>query len=112
VADLLNKSPRLALTLIVTKFTKLIAQFGHTIVLLKSDLDVQQTHIRSGKVESGFACKHKTSLERLAKNKNSGLLRKSTNYGRKKFCNIGPWMNGESFGSPSLALKNGDLTSG
>jgi hypothetical protein len=30
-------------------------------------------------------------MESLAKDKHSSLLRKSVNYGRKKFHNIGPW---------------------
>jgi hypothetical protein len=39
----------------------------------------------------GLALKQKTRLERLARDKNSSLLRKFVNYGREKFYNIGPW---------------------
>jgi hypothetical protein len=34
---------------------------------------------------------NKTMLERLARSKHFGVLRKFVTYGRKKFCNIGPW---------------------
>ncbi len=37
--------------------------------------------------------KHQTRLERLARDKLSSLLRRSVNYGQKKFYNIGPWVN-------------------
>jgi hypothetical protein len=39
---------------------------------------------------SGLTCKHYTRLERLARDKHSSLLRKSVNYGRKKFYSTGP----------------------
>ncbi len=39
----------------------------------------------------GLAYKQQTRLERFARNKHSSLLRKSVNYGQKKFYNIGPW---------------------
>jgi hypothetical protein len=39
---------------------------------------------------SSLTSKHETRLERLARDKHSSLLRKSVNYGQKKFYNIGP----------------------
>jgi len=42
---LLNKSSCLATALGVTKFTFVRYDFGHTAVLLKPDLDVQQAHL-------------------------------------------------------------------
>jgi hypothetical protein len=42
-SGLLNKSSRLAAALGATKFITIIAQ--HFVVLLKSDLNVQQTHL-------------------------------------------------------------------
>ncbi len=41
------------------------------------------------RVRSGLTCKRYTRLER--QNKHPSLLRKSINYGRKKFYNTGPW---------------------
>ncbi len=41
----------------------------------------------------GLAHKQSTSMERLAKNKHSSLLRIFVNYGQKKFYNIGPGEN-------------------
>ena len=43
----------------------------------------------SNQVGSGLTLKHSTRLERLAKDKHSSLLRKSVNYGRKKFYSKG-----------------------
>jgi hypothetical protein len=46
-ASLLNKSSCLAAALGVTKFLKKLPWFwSHFVVFLKSDLDVQQTHLR------------------------------------------------------------------
>ncbi len=42
-------------------------------------------------VGSGLTHRHQTRLERLARNKHTSLLRKSVNYGRKKFYSTGPW---------------------
>ncbi len=42
------------------------------------------------RVCSGITRKHKTRLERLARDKRSCLLQKLINYGCKKFYNIGP----------------------
>jgi hypothetical protein len=42
------------------------------------------------RVGSGLTHKHKTRLERLARNKYSSLSRKSVNYGRNKFYDTGP----------------------
>ncbi len=39
----------------------------------------------------GLTHKYKTRLERLARDKHSSLLRKSVNYGSKKFYSTGPW---------------------
>ncbi len=39
----------------------------------------------------GKTHKHKTRMERLAKDKHSSLLQKFVTYGRKKFDRIGPW---------------------
>ncbi len=36
--------------------------------------------------------KHQTRQERFARDKHSSLLRKSVNYGRKKFYEIDPWL--------------------
>jgi hypothetical protein len=44
-ADLLNKSSCFATAIGVTKFTFVRYDFGHTAVLLKPDLDVQQAHL-------------------------------------------------------------------
>jgi hypothetical protein len=41
-------------------------------------------------VGSGLTHKHWTRLEKLARDKHSIILRKSINYGQKKFYNIGP----------------------
>ncbi len=41
----------------------------------------------------GLTHKHLTRLERLARDKHSSLLRKSANYGCKKFYSTGPWTN-------------------
>jgi hypothetical protein len=41
-------------------------------------------------VGSGLICQHKTRLEKLARDKPSGLLLIFINYGRKKFYNIRP----------------------
>ncbi len=43
-----------------------------------------------GRVGTGLTCKHYTRVERLARDKHFTLLRKSVNYGRNKFYNIGP----------------------
>jgi hypothetical protein len=40
----------------------------------------------------GLARKHWTRLEKLARDKHSGLFRKSVNYGRNKFYSTGPWV--------------------
>jgi hypothetical protein len=42
------------------------------------------------RVGSSLALKYKTRLERLDKDKHSCLLRKSVNYGHKKFYSTGP----------------------
>ncbi len=42
-------------------------------------------------VGSSLIIKYWTRLESLTRDKHSSLLRKSVNYGRKKFHNIGPW---------------------
>jgi hypothetical protein len=42
------------------------------------------------RVGSSLTRKHQTRLERLAKDKHPRLLRKSVNYGRKKFYSTGP----------------------
>ncbi len=39
----------------------------------------------------GLTRKHQTRLERLARDKHSSLIRKSVNYGCKKFYGTGPW---------------------
>ncbi len=39
----------------------------------------------------GLTHKHKTKLERLARDKHSRLLRNSVNYDSKKFYSTGPW---------------------
>ncbi len=39
--------------------------------------------------EAPFKCKHWTRLEKLAEDKHSSLLQKSTNYGRNKFYSTG-----------------------
>jgi hypothetical protein len=39
----------------------------------------------------GLAHKQQTSLESLARDKHSSLIRTFVNYGGKKFYNIGPW---------------------
>ncbi len=49
----------------------------------------------------GSTRKHKTKLERLARDKHSSLLRKFVNYGNKKFYNIDPWPEAK----PSLEVK-------
>ena len=41
-------------------------------------------------IGSCLTCKHYTRLERLARDKHSSLLRKSVNYGHKKFYNTSP----------------------
>ncbi len=41
----------------------------------------------------GLTHKHQTKLERLASDKHSSLLRKSVNYGRKKFYGLAPDVN-------------------
>jgi hypothetical protein len=38
----------------------------------------------------GLTYKHQTKLEMLASEKNSRLIQKFVNYGRKKFCSIDP----------------------
>jgi hypothetical protein len=43
------------------------------------------------RVGSGLARKHWTRLEKLAREKRFSLLRKSVNYGRKKFYGISLW---------------------
>ncbi len=45
----------------------------------------------------GLTYKHLTRLERLVWDKHFSLLRKSVNYGRKKFYNIGPVMIKKKF---------------
>jgi hypothetical protein len=40
---------------------------------------------------SSLTCKHYARLERLARDKHFGLLRKSVNYGRNKFYDTVPW---------------------
>jgi hypothetical protein len=42
------------------------------------------------KVGSSLTCKHFTRLERLSRDKHSGLLQKPLNYSHKKFYNTGP----------------------
>ncbi len=44
-------------------------------------------------VGSGLPNKHYTWLEKLATDNSSSLIRKFVTYGRKKFDNIGPWLN-------------------
>jgi hypothetical protein len=63
---------------------------------------IQVLHSRAG---SGLTCKHKTRLERLAKDKHSSLLRKYVNYGCKKFYNTGPWR----VFSPKLKINRSKL---
>ncbi len=41
----------------------------------------------------GFTQKHKTRLERLARDKRNSLLQKVVNYGQNFFYNIGPWLH-------------------
>ncbi len=41
-------------------------------------------------IGSSITSKYQTSLERLARDKHSSVLRKFVNYGQKKFYNIGP----------------------
>ncbi len=45
-------------------------------------------------VSSGLTSKYYTRLESLARGKPSSLLRKSVNYGRKRFYSTGPWCQG------------------
>ncbi len=54
---------------------------------------------------SSLASKYQTRLERSASDKNSSLLRKFVNYGRKKFYNIGPRWLGWSPVTVVLQLK-------
>ncbi len=42
-------------------------------------------------VGPSLACKYKTRLERLGRDKHSSLLQKFVNCGRKKFFRIGTW---------------------
>jgi hypothetical protein len=44
-------------------------------------------------VGSGLTRKHLTRLKKLARYKHSSLLRKSVNYGHKKFFDTGPWLD-------------------
>jgi hypothetical protein len=52
-------------------------------------------------VGHGLARKHWTRLERLARDKHPSLLRKSVNYGRKRFYNI----EGENYEKMKKVLK-------
>ncbi len=52
---------------------------------------VQNLKVSSIGVGSCFTNKYQTRLERLSRDKHSGLLRTFVNYVRKKFYNIGPW---------------------
>jgi hypothetical protein len=55
--------------------------------------------LRSNVMAPVLTHKHKTSLERVARDKHSSLLRTFTNYGRKKGCKIGPqWQTGREKG--------------
>ncbi len=45
--------------------------------------------LHSGRL--GLTRKHKTKLERVARDKRPSLLQKFVIYGRNEICNIGPW---------------------
>ncbi len=51
--------------------------------------------------------KHQTRLERLARDKHSGLLRKSVNYGRNKFYDTGSWSLASLSSLGMFASKDG-----
>jgi hypothetical protein len=58
-------------------------------------------------VGSGLTFKHKTRLERLARDKHSSLLRKSVNYDVKSFIGLGA---GQDWSTTVLVAKEGTDT--
>ncbi len=103
-AGLLNKSSHLAAALGVTKFIKVMAIFGHNLVticwLLKSDLDVQQTHLNFVKMLM------KGPVGKMSDWQN-GELRKcqcGRQLSKCQFDEMASWKNGKLENSPSTLL--------
>ncbi len=63
------------------------------------------------RVGCGLTHKHLTTLEKLARDKHTSLLRKSVNYRHKKFYNIGTWSDVAVHRVPCLLAAVGDVAS-